>query len=497
MWESGNTGQSFLYLIIIFRRNVMKTAKTILHLLIILVFLAFLTSCKKSDSPSVPVDNSPIITDIGTPNGILSGITIGPSGGTLESADGNLTVTIPPGALSSETEISIQPVTNTAPLGLGSGYRLQPEGITFANPIQLTFHYNEQLLKESLEDFLWIVTQAGDGSWKAMLKSAVDKNAKTVTIATTHFSDWVLGRFIGFTLTPSLSAIQKGKSVQLRLTGFARDKSLLPGQESVTLSSLLGDGAEGLTLEGYDDSPAWESRIFKVRQWSINGVVAPVSNSNGSLQISGNSSMNVTYTAPNKMPAKNPIKISVSLEAVSTAGNSREFLVSSDITVVDDDFYLLVKIDGQELEYYNNDSTNNTRIYCFVGDDHFQIIADMEGASDPTKNIFTLAFRNPSVTTRILNGPTGQSENLSFFTKPELEYTLNYEERTSKDDGTCVHQDEYGNATATLTEFAGIGSIARGSFSGTLWEDNTQLKEQCKMPIAHSIEGIFSLVVQP
>jgi hypothetical protein len=282
----------------------------------------------------------------------------------------------------------------------------------------------------------------------------------------------------------------------LRVTGFARDKALLPGQESVTLSALTGIEDEGLMLEGFNDSPAWESYIFKVKQWSMNGVVAPVSNSNGSLQVSGNSSLNATYTAPDKMPAKNPLKVSVSLEAISAQGNSRELLVSSSITIVDD-FYLLVKIDGQELQYYNNDSSYNTRIYCFVGDEHFQIIADMEGPLDPTINIFNLAFRNPSVTTRILNGPTGQSENLSFFTKPELQYTLNYEDRIQKDDGTCVHKAEYGNATATLTEFAGVGSIARGSFSGTLWEDNSQLKAQCKMPIPHSIEGIFSLLVQP
>jgi hypothetical protein len=206
--------------------------------------------------------------------------------------------------------------------------------------------------------------------------------------------------------------------------------------------------------------------------------------------------MLATYSAPNKMPVKNPVKVSVLVEALSAAGNSHEFLVTSNITIVDDDFYLLVKIDGQELEYYNND--NNTRIYCFAGDDHFQIIADMESASEPTKNIFTLAFRNPSKTTRILNGPTGQSENLTFSPLPGLGYTLNYEKRERKeDDSPCVRKDEYGSATATLMEYAGIGSIARGSFSGTLWEDNIQLKEKCKMPVAHTTEGIFSLLVQP
>jgi hypothetical protein len=475
----------------------MKTLIRFRHLIMAMLLIASLTiSCKKSDSPSVTQDNGPVITNIGTPTGVVSDALIGPSGGTLHSADGNLTVTIPADALSSATTISIQPVTKEAPLGLGFGYQLLPEGISFAKPVELTFHYDEQLLQQSPEDFLWIVTQAGDGSWNAMLKSALDKNAKTVTITTTHFSVWSLGRFIDLTLNPASSTIQKGHSLQLRVTGFRGDK-VKEEDDLAPLAYSKDDGIDVLTplTPIPPPIPPYASRLveFKIKQWTMNGVVAPVSNSHGSLNASGKGA---TYTAPDQTPANNPVAVSVQLEAKNKLGSSATFLVTSNITVVDYEFYLLVKIDGQEFKYFQSDSSFYTLINCFVDEDHFQIIAEVETASSYI-NIFTLAFSNPSVTTRILNGPTGANENLSFWPLPELEYTLNYEHRELNADSACVRKDQYGNATATLTEYTGTGSIARGSFSGTLNEDNTQLNAQCKMPIAHSIEGEFRLMVNP
>ncbi|MBL0343346.1 MAG: hypothetical protein IPP71_22295 [Bacteroidetes bacterium] len=188
----------------------MNTTKSKLYLsAIVLAFSAIFISCKKSDSPDIPQSPGPIITAIGTPTGDITNALIDPSGGTLNSADGKLTITIPAGAVSSATNISIQTITNMAPLGLGFGYRLQPEGTTFSIPVQLTFHYDNQLLQQTAEDFLGIVTQAADRSWNALLQSSLDTNANTVTVTTTHFSDWVLGRFLDFTMTPSSSTVQK------------------------------------------------------------------------------------------------------------------------------------------------------------------------------------------------------------------------------------------------------------------------------------------------
>jgi hypothetical protein len=484
------TGQSVLYLILI--QNVMKTTKIVLHLFaIIVVFSAILLSCKKSGSTAAPDENSPIITEIGAPTGILSDTTIGPSGGTLQSADGRLTVTIPADALSSATTISIQPITNNAPLGLGFGYRLLPEGVTFAKPVELTFHYDDQLLQQSPEDFLWIVTQASDRSWNAMLKSVLDKNGKTVSVTTVHFSDYLVGRFLEMTLTPASPKIQTGYSLQLRLTGFRGDLAK-EDDELTPLAKIKDDGLDELhPLTPITPLKYTRLLSFKIKQWSQNGVAAPVSNSHGSLNASGTGA---TYKAPDQIPTNNPVAVSVQLEAKTQGGSTEAFLFTSNITIVDDAYYLLVKIDGQEFKYLQIDTSWNTRINCFLDEGHFQIIADMDGAS-VSENVFNLAFSNPSVTTRILNGPTGASNNLGFSPVNTIMYTLDYEQRTITTDSSCIRKSQYGNATATLTEYTGPGAVARGYFSGTLYEDNSQLDLHCKMPIAHSIEGEFWLLV--
>lgn len=468
----------------------MKTLRWSCYIVLSVIFISgLLISCKKSDSSSVPQVTGPVITDIGTSTGTATDTTIGSSGGTLRSSDGKLTVTIPVDALAAATKISIQPITNNSPLGLGLGYRLLPEGTVFIKPVQLTFHYDTVLLKESPEDFLWIVTQASDRSWNAVLKSVLDKNAKTVTITTTHFSDWSLGKFLDFSLNPSSSTIQVGQSLRLGVSGFVREKD---PEELVPLiyTTVTTDGLDILTPL---PSLSIENRLksFRIKQWTMNGVVAPVSNSHGSLNPSGNLA---TYTAPNQVPANNPVAVSVQLETKDEAGSSAAFFLISNIRVVDNGYYLLVKIDGHEYKYFQDDTIFNTRINCFVGDGHFQIIADMDDVST-NKNIFTLAFSDPSVTTRILNGPTGDNSNLSFWPSPELEYTLNYEQRTLKADSSCVREERYGNATATLTEYTGAGAIVRGYFSGTLNEDNLERDAQCKLPIAHSIEGEFWLMI--
>src|SRR5215471_3099429 len=60
-------------------------------------------------------DTTPLVTKIGTPIGSPVIKTIDASGGSITSPDGVLKLTIPPGALSVATNISIQPVTNEVP----------------------------------------------------------------------------------------------------------------------------------------------------------------------------------------------------------------------------------------------------------------------------------------------------------------------------------------------------------------------------------------------
>lgn len=74
--------------------------------------------------------------------------TIGPSGGAVASSDGVMTLTVPPGALSTATELTIDVVAQSAwPANLtsadpvGAVYALGPEGTAFAIPATLTWQF--------------------------------------------------------------------------------------------------------------------------------------------------------------------------------------------------------------------------------------------------------------------------------------------------------------------------------------------------------------------
>ncbi len=99
----------------------------------------------------------------GDPWGSATTQMIDASGGSVTSADGRITLNIPAGALGTATTVSIQPITNTTPNGIGLGYRLQPEGTNFGVPVNLTFHLSatEALALGST----FVATQHADGMW--------------------------------------------------------------------------------------------------------------------------------------------------------------------------------------------------------------------------------------------------------------------------------------------------------------------------------------------
>lgn len=57
--------------------------------------------------------------------------------------DSKLTLTVPAGALATDTPISIQRITTTAHGGMGGGFRLEPIGQTYSQPVTLTFTYTD------------------------------------------------------------------------------------------------------------------------------------------------------------------------------------------------------------------------------------------------------------------------------------------------------------------------------------------------------------------
>ena len=184
-------------------------------------------SCKKetdSVGPSQPADGPGSeqpsarpgkVYPVGTPLGQATTSTIGPAGGTLISADERLTITVPAGAVETSQPFGIQPITSTGPQALGNGFRLSPHGVVFKKPVTIRVRYNADNLNGTVAEALALAYQSSTGVWRLAASSRVDTDGQTVSVETTHFSDWaVLERAF---LAPAVSYVKPGGNIGLEV----------------------------------------------------------------------------------------------------------------------------------------------------------------------------------------------------------------------------------------------------------------------------------------
>ncbi|MBS0380008.1 MAG: hypothetical protein JSS29_16125 [Proteobacteria bacterium] len=149
------------------------------------------------------------------PKGVAAGAattqSVDATGGSLTSADGRITLQIPAGALAGPTQISVQPITSTVGNGVGAAYRLEPEGTTFAVPVTLTFHLSATEAPALNSTF--VATQEANGLWYSQPHQQRDATAQTVSVTSTHFSDWTIAQTLE--LVPNFSRVQTNGSEQL------------------------------------------------------------------------------------------------------------------------------------------------------------------------------------------------------------------------------------------------------------------------------------------
>lgn len=83
----------------------------------------------------------------------VSGTMVGPAGGTVTSADGNVELVIPANALATPTDVQVTPVPATMfatdPLYVpGTGYQLMPDGLALQQRAQLRIRYNATMIPQ-------------------------------------------------------------------------------------------------------------------------------------------------------------------------------------------------------------------------------------------------------------------------------------------------------------------------------------------------------------
>ncbi|HEU0078238.1 MAG TPA: hypothetical protein VFQ76_11345, partial [Longimicrobiaceae bacterium] len=107
---------------------------------------------------------------------------VGPAGGTITS--GRVTLSIPEGALSQTTAITIQPVGPLPDSGYvgNTAYSFGPDGLTFAKPATLTIRYDQgDVPSYVMEDSLYMFRQGENSTtWEEIEESASDPGANRV-----------------------------------------------------------------------------------------------------------------------------------------------------------------------------------------------------------------------------------------------------------------------------------------------------------------------------
>ncbi|HSV20952.1 MAG TPA: hypothetical protein VLR71_21245 [Casimicrobiaceae bacterium] len=248
----------------------------------------------------------PTATALGAPIGGAATATIGPAGGTISAPDGQLTLTIPAGALSAATVIGIQPISNFAHGAIGNAYRLTPDKQTFATPITLTFKYADDELPGTAATFLGAAFQTAAGYWQWFGPATVDTAAKTVSVGSTHFTD--ISKVKGLQIRPSHKIVKPRASVDLHVKLCYTD----PG--------------DGLIL-GYDcDLDQGPDGILTVDEWSVNAIPG----GNAALGTVAPNNTTATYVAPANAPSPPTVAVSARAHVAQLGGSD---LVVSNITI--------------------------------------------------------------------------------------------------------------------------------------------------------------------
>ncbi len=264
--------------------------KKILPLFLTLTIVLILSGCKKSiDALSSSIPDIAIPTAVGTPVGAPTIKTIGQGGGSVASADGNAELIFPAGALTGNTDISIQAITNNAPNGIANAYRFLPEGIKFLQPVTLKFHYKAEDLAATLGDLMGIAFQDTIGIWYRVNNFTNDTVNKIISAPIRHFTDWT--PFTILYINPEFGNLKVNQSWNMEVYAISTDDGKLkfdPDNDEIAPLLRLGNNNKVV--------------------WSANGVV----NGNTTVgTLTGTGSSNIaSFKAPAKVPSQNPVAVS-------------------------------------------------------------------------------------------------------------------------------------------------------------------------------------------
>ncbi len=190
--------------------------KKILIPVIFIICLHTLFSCSGGGSGTSADSDSPAVSSVTQ--------TVGTEGGTIRSSDGSWQMTIPAGALTASTQITIKSGATPAgsiPQGFtetGGIFRFEPHGLTFSKPVTFRFKYNQGSMPEAgIEERLISFYFIKDDSTVEKADGVVDTASNTVEVEVNHFS-------FGGPLTMAIRLVNNGIITNPAIVSFISDR---------------------------------------------------------------------------------------------------------------------------------------------------------------------------------------------------------------------------------------------------------------------------------
>lgn len=302
---------------------------------IVLMIAVSLAACSKGGGGGNE-EVKPAVTPVGTNDGTAVSQSIGAAGGTVVSNDGVMELVIPAGALSANTTISIQPITNNTPNGRGKAYRCTPDGLTFAKNITVKFHYTEEEAAATNPEYMMVAFQDSEGKWQVVQDLTNNETTKTILASVNHFTDF--SAFDVLRIEPAalyLEPLQQG-TYDVSAVGLSE------------LNTVLYIGVV-LSID-----PVWK----------VNGTRG---GSLGTGVISLNPDGSGLYTAPGATPPINPVTISAELNFPFVVNRQRfnQGIVTAEAYITDGNFHVLLETEtpinlGTGEKFVTKDKVNFT-----------------------------------------------------------------------------------------------------------------------------------------
>lgn len=250
----------------------------------------------------------------GTPAGDPVTVTIGPAGGTVATADGGFSLTVPAGALGEATAITVRPMESTAPNSFGVAYRIEPSGLPLQAPAELRLEVDGAVLAGIPPEFVGIGARRANGDWYGLAGAGAEAVARRAApavksrardgrvVSVTRVSgqgEWIefvlIARWRPDPLPPLV--VDRGASASIRILACLQEeeRSSVPGP----------DGEDALVA-----LPQCQPSI-REGTWFVQGLRG--GNAALGFVAAGNPSSTAEFLAPNDVPTPNPVEVSVTL----------------------------------------------------------------------------------------------------------------------------------------------------------------------------------------